>query len=946
MQYSHQQSKYLAHYLTRSGYGEEAFTKSMASARVDMNPHQIEAALFALKSPLAKGVILADEVGLGKTIEASLVIAQKWAERKRRVLLITPASLRKQWEQELMEKFSLPSLIIDAKVFKDLKRGGQENPFRQENKIVISSYEFASNKHKELADIEWDFAVYDEAHRLRNVYKQEGSSRAKKLKKALKGIFKILLTATPLQNSLLELYGLVSIIDEKHFGDASTFKSNYTGPKTSPVMLTDLRKRLAPMCKRSLRKEVQEAGHINYTKRIAKTFDFEPHQNEKELYDAVSAYLLRKDTIAFGDKPNQLILLIARKILGSSTFAITKFLDSIVMRLKSQSEFTAEDFDDIDTAEELAEEMDEKSTSSSQSEPVSNQKLEEEISLLEKLRDLAERIKKNAKGDSLANQLPSVLDEIESRGSQRKAVIFTESVKTQMYLKRLLSANGFEDHIVLLNGSNNDRDSKTIYQDWLSQHAGTEIISGSKTADMKAAIVDAFKSDDKAILISTEAGAEGINLQFCSLLVNFDLPWNPQRVEQRIGRIHRYGQKTDVTVVNFLNLTNHAEQRVYELLNEKFNLFSGVFGVSDEVLGAIENGIDFEKQVLEIVQSARTNEEIKASFDELQAELQDAISQDIQNARNQIFKSFDENVVAKLRTRENSIKSTLDNFTRRLINVARAELPDANFHGENSPRFNHEGKTYTTEWPLAEERGWIFFRLVDDNLATKLVEQAKERSLTDDQHVVFDLNQYPGMLADVAPLRGQSGWMQITKLQMPTLNAPREELVLACIADDGTQIAPGTADRLMQVPGEVMKLEESTAPPKRLETIAKTHRKQLIKDMHVQNSGWLDDETARLDAYAEDLSKAADEQIKELEAEIKEDRRRSRTSFGLTLPEKIQAERDIRRKDKKLDKLRLNIYEERKKIRKGVETMLDEIASSLDTTPDFEPLMQFRWTVK
>ena len=128
--------------------------------------------------------------------------------------------------------------------------------------------------------------------------------------------------------------------------------------------------------------------------------------------------------------------------------------------------------------------------------------------------------------------------------------------------------------------------------------------------------------DEAIIMIATEAAAEGINLQFCSLVVNYDLPWNPQRIEQRIGRCHRYGQKHDVVVVNFLNQKNAADQRVYQLLAEKFKLFNGVFGASDEVLGSIESGVDFEKRIADIYQKCRTQEQIQFNFDQLQREME------------------------------------------------------------------------------------------------------------------------------------------------------------------------------------------------------------------------------------------------------------------------------------------------------------------------------------
>src|SRR5206468_9785394 len=142
----------------------------------------------------------------------------------------------------------------------------------------------------------------------------------------------------------------------------------------------------------------------------------------------------------------------------------------------------------------------------------------------------------------------------------------------------------------------------------------------SPTADMRAALVDRFRSTAK-IMIATEAAAEGINLQFCSMVVNYDLPWNPQRIEQRIGRCHRYGQQHDVVVINFLNQANAADQRVFQLLSEKFKLFEGVFGASDEVLGAIESGVDFEKRIAGIYQRCRKPDEIQTAFDQLQLDL-------------------------------------------------------------------------------------------------------------------------------------------------------------------------------------------------------------------------------------------------------------------------------------------------------------------------------------
>lgn len=601
------QTHYHANRLTLAGSGDEAFARSLTSARVEMNPHQVDAALFALK-PLSRGVLLADEVGLGKTIEAGLVISQKWAEQRRRILLIVPASLRKQWSQELHEKFNLKSRILEAKAYNELVKGGHKQPFEMSGAITIVSYEFASRRADAIRAAKWDLVVFDEAHRLRNVWSKAGAKGAKALKAAVGDWQKILLTATPLQNSLMELFGLVSIIDDMHFGGENAFRAQYAGAGASAASQQLLRDRLRPICHRTLRRQVQEAGHINFRKRHARTFTFEPYDNEAALYDMLSEYLQDPSTIAYGGRTNALVVLQARKQLGSSTFATSQYLTTLLDRLRKKQMAALSMTDDLeDVFGDLDEDLDD--DEHIDEEIVDPIRLEAEIEYVQRMRDLALSIGANAKGEKLVQNLPIVLDEIEGKGGSRKAVIFTESVRTQRYLAALLSEHGYDGEVVLMNGSNADPESKEIYDQWKARHAGTDRVSGSKTADMKAAIVDAFKSDEKSILIATESGAEGINLQFCSLLINYDLPWNPQRVEQRIGRCHRYGQMVDVTVVNMLNLKNRAEARIHELLQNKLHLFDGVFGASDDVLGILSDGIDFEREVLKIVQNCRSADE-------------------------------------------------------------------------------------------------------------------------------------------------------------------------------------------------------------------------------------------------------------------------------------------------------------------------------------------------
>src|SRR6266581_938919 len=277
------QAKYFAYELTKRSPSDsmEKLAGAVASAQVDLNPHQVDAALFAFRSPLSKGALLADEVGLGKTIEAGLVLSQKWAERKRRVLVIVPSNLRKQWHQELAEKFFLPCWILETRSYNEAVKQGNFRPFEAKDTIVICSYQFARNKATDLNAIQWDLVVIDEAHRLRNVYKPSNVI-ANTLKGALAHAPKLLLTATPLQNSLLELFGLVSFIDEHAFGDLKSFKEQFSNLTQEQVFQT-LKARLKPICHRTLRRQV--TAYVPFTKRHPVLEEFTPEESEDRLYE-------------------------------------------------------------------------------------------------------------------------------------------------------------------------------------------------------------------------------------------------------------------------------------------------------------------------------------------------------------------------------------------------------------------------------------------------------------------------------------------------------------------------------------------------------------------------------------------------------------------------------------------------------------------------------------
>src|SRR5258708_11209836 len=291
------QAKYFAYDLTRrcAPDSAERLAGAVAGAQVDLNPHQVDAALFAFASPLSKGALLADEVGLGKTIEAGLVISQKWAERKRRILIIVPSNLRKQWHQELSEKFFLPCAILESRSYNAAIKQGNFKPFETKDTIVICSYQFARGKASDVHATPWDLVVIDEAHRLRNVYKP-ANIIANTLKLALAQKRKLLLTATPLQNSLLELFGLVSFIDEHTFGDLKSFREQFTNLNQEQVFPT-LQDRLKPICDRTLRHQV--TAYIPFTRRFPLVEEFTPEESEDRLYTLVSDYLRRDNLLGY-----------------------------------------------------------------------------------------------------------------------------------------------------------------------------------------------------------------------------------------------------------------------------------------------------------------------------------------------------------------------------------------------------------------------------------------------------------------------------------------------------------------------------------------------------------------------------------------------------------------------------------------------------------------------
>ena len=954
------QAKYFAHELTRrlptNDIGK--FTASLQDAQVDMNPHQVEAALFAFQSPLSKGAILADEVGLGKTIEAGIIISQKWAERKRKLLIICPANLRKQWNQELSDKFFIPSVVLESHSFNKLIKQGKRNPFDQEQ-IVLASFQFIRSKEKFVRMIDWDLVIIDEAHRLRNVYKPKNKI-ANSIKKAIQHAPKILLTATPLQNSILELYGLVSFIDEYAFGDLKSFKTQF-GKITTEDAFFELRERLKPVCKRTLRRQVLE--YINYTNRIAIVEEFYPFKDEETLYDLVSEYLQTPKLYALPNSQRQLMTLILRKLLASSTYAISGTLEALENKLKAilaDQKFLNERVElgtEFETINELEDEWGDEEFNSF--ELLTDEELAEvqaELDNVSTFRELAVSIEKNAKGEKLLTALTKGFEKLEELGANKKAIIFTESTRTQQYLANHLTNNGYKNKIVLFNGSNNDAKSKEIYKDWIEEHKGTDRVSGARAADMRQAIVDYFKNT-ATILIATEAAAEGINLQFCSLLVNYDMPWNPQRIEQRIGRVHRYGQKHDVVVINFLNQSNEADQRVYELLDQKFQLFNGVFGASDEVLGSISSGVDFEKRIAQIYQECRQPSEIKNAFDALQQEMDESINTRIDETREQLLEHFDDEVHQKLKVNLEKGKSYLNQYENWLWTVTKHYLngyaefdfkrdvfrlkknPFPQFKINEGPYQLLKSGDVIKKSQQELDNNTNLYR-IGHPLAKQIVEACKTKDL-EPQKVIFDYSNHPTNMAILEDYVGSKGTIRVTQLSI--LSFEEEDYLLTQILDEQqNKIDDEIAKKLFSLPAKTANTTSiSDETDLLLKDLFKAQKQEVLEDNMQRNAEFFDQEYDKLDKWADDMKISLEREIKDIDAEIK--LRKAEARKTLDLQTKVKEQRAIKDLEKKRNEKRKHLFEAQDQIDDKKDDVLSNIEERLAQRIEEQELFTIKW---
>lgn len=946
------QAKYYAHELERS-YANDHVGKLaglLFDAQVEPKPHQIDAALFALHTPYLPGVILGDEVGLGKTIEASIIITQYWAERKRNILVITPSSLRQQWQQELYDKFLIPSVLLDPKT-KDnhLDRTGTPGA-----EVLICSYEFALRHEASLLK-SWDLVVADEAHRLRNYW-----NGRTKVAEAVAHIVAtasktLLLTATPLQNRLEELYSLVSVFDPSYFYSLNAFRERYIKSRDLDGD-DDLVDRVAVIAKRTLRRDAEK--YIRFTKRMPLTVEFTPSPEEIRLYDLVNAYLQRDELYAFAGSQRHLSALIIRKRLGSSTYAVSSTLENIANRLASELEGGQRrdrrgslviDEDLLDEEREEVEEASWENPEFDHSDKTLVETIQAEVDELRDYAALARSITVNQKAVKLNDALRQGFARLRELGASEKAIIFTESTKTQEYIARSLRDAGRGDDLVIFNGSNDSPETTAVYRAWLDVNKDSDVITGLPAADRRKALIDYFR-DKGSIMIATEAAAEGINLQFCSMVVNYDLPWNPQRVEQRIGRAHRFGQKHNVVVVNFANKGNIAEARILELLATKFHLFESVFGASDEVLGAIEDGLNFETTISELLNRCKTSAEIDQAFKELEEQYATDISCEMRAAKAKVFDNLDPHVQDRLKAYDTQSGDVLNKFERLLLVITKHQLHDhATFEDDGRKFLLHTapvhqaptGPYYFKSRPLQHAHQYRYASPLAQHVVT-----ASKAANTPACELTFSLGKSARVSTAVKQLAGKSGELTVSVVRF-TMRAKNDDvsesyMLAGGFADDGQWLDHEYVSDILDLScthiGDTVDIDQSRFAPN-----LDTYRGELEKDVQGRNSRYYDQQEELLYRNEQDRKAESEGKIREDRAKEREHRRLAKQTDDPL--EQLRLKKEARKWAERAEREDEDSRADRRKLREKADRFLDLVEQSLKGTQETEHLFSIRWKV-
>jgi Superfamily II DNA/RNA helicases, SNF2 family len=483
-------------------------------------PHQLETARKVLHEMRGRA-ILADEVGLGKTIEAGLILKEYMIRGLvRKTLILVPASLVLQWVRELNQKFGIPA-VAQKKTY-----------MWQQCDVVVASMDTAKrDPHRDIVlNLEYDMLIIDEAHKLKN----RNTSNYQFVNQIRKK-YCLLLTATPVQNDMKELYNLITVLKPGQLGGQGEFQNNYVVGKRQPKNQDALREQLSKVMIRNRRTE----GLVEFTKRHVTNIPLRLSPEEQALYDAITDFVKGRYRSSGGDIGSILSLVTLQREVCSSR-------DAVFVSLVNMFKKTPQDS------------------------PVRQMIWE----LVEKIR----AIRANTKAETAMKLVRDIGD---------KTIIFTEYRATQEYLLNYLKQQKIVA-VAYRGGMNRGK------KDWM---------------------MDLFRGRAQ-VMVATEAGGEGINLQFCNHIINFDLPWNPMRVEQRIGRVHRLGQTRDVHIFN-LSTLGTIEEHIVNLLHEKINMFEMVIGELDVILERMERQESLEKKLYKILLEASSDDDIRRGMDDI-----------------------------------------------------------------------------------------------------------------------------------------------------------------------------------------------------------------------------------------------------------------------------------------------------------------------------------------
>ena len=688
----------------------ERYAAAQRQARIDPNPHQIDAAIFALRRLREGGCILADEVGLGKTIEAGLVIAQSRAEGAQRILLIVPKSLIGQWQGELLNLFGIqareneanffaPGVYLVGREFAGSERGatllGTVPPF--DLAVIDEAHEIFAGLHKRYGRD----GIYDEA--------SDEALMAHRVRGFLRSTPVLLLTATPMQNSLAELWGLVQYVEPTGtlLGDITTFRKVFCSEDDRtlvPGQEHELKRRLAMVQRRTLRRQAQEFLDRPFTQRRCRLYEYAMSDAERSLYDDVTEYLLEPSLFAFAGRQRRLLLIGFHRRMASSISALAASLENVANRLRRLRAGLGSDDTAITVLRDLEEEEEIEESSEEPGPPINRAALAAELARVEDFIARARSLPHDAKARSFQDAIKVILDLGQDGRGSGKAVVFTESITTQEYLRRLLLAIGLgEDDITLFRGVNDSERAQRAYARW-QQEEGARLPSGTKPSRevaVRLALVHEFRTRSK-VLICTEAGAKGLNLQFCETVINYDLPWNPQRIEQRIGRCHRYSQQRDVTVVNFIASDNEAHRLTFEILSQKLDLFGRVLDASDHVLHEPRTdapelmvsalSVEFENDLRSIYSRSRTIDEVTREIAALRDKIsgrREAFEKEYERTSQIIESRFDESVRKVFKRLREDLSGSLADLDRDLADLVDGYLKARRVGFQ---RFNEAGR--------------------------------------------------------------------------------------------------------------------------------------------------------------------------------------------------------------------------------------------------------------